>query len=55
MVFMNISIYSLSDHGVSHNLIDSLSLSNWALFTPQGMNNARGIVEIALSVYTILF
>ena len=35
-----VSIYSLSDLGVSCNLIGSLSRSNWALFTPYGVNNA---------------
>ena len=35
-----ISIYSLSDLGVSNNLIGSLSQSNWALFTPYGVNNS---------------
>ena len=34
------SMYSLSDLGVSSNLIGSLSRSNWALFTPYGVNNA---------------
>ena len=32
-------IYSLSDLGASSNLIGSLSQSNWALFTPYGLNN----------------
>ena len=35
-----ISIYSLSDLGVSSNLIGSLSRSNWALFTRCEVNNA---------------
>ena len=33
-----ISIYSLSDPGISSNLIGSQSRSNWALFTPWEMN-----------------
>ena len=33
-------ISDLSDLGVSSNLIGSLSRSNWALFTPYGVNNA---------------
>jgi len=36
----SVSIYSISDLGVSSNLIGSLSRSNWALFTPYGVNNA---------------
>ena len=36
----DIIIYSLSDFGVSSNLIGPQSRSNWALFTPYGMNNA---------------
>ena len=36
----NNSIYSLSDLGVSSNLIGSLSRSKWASFTPCGVNNA---------------
>ena len=31
--------YSLSDLGVSSNLIGLLSQSNWALFTPYAVNN----------------
>jgi len=36
----SVSIYSISDLGVSSNLIGSLSRSNWALFTPYGVDNA---------------
>ena len=33
-------MYSLSDLGFSSNLIGSIPQSNWALFTPYGVNNA---------------
>ena len=40
VILKNISIYLLSDLGVSSNLIGSLSRNNCALFTPRPVNNA---------------
>ena len=40
---LSIIIYSLSDLGVSSNLIGSLSLSNWALFIPHGVNGGESV------------
>ena len=42
---MIISIYSLSDLGVSRDLIGLLSRSNWALFTPNAWSKMAGSIS----------